>query len=228
MFEKYNIVAILTAWKRDYFKEQLNSLINQTVKVDKIIILNNGGSDLSYLKNEVNCEISIIKSDVNTKFWGRHSIANMFNCEYILLLDDDTIPGSKWVENCLRLSNQKNCIVTGNGRSIDNKISWGDGGRVDQDMQVAFGGHSWFFKKEWMKYYLTEKPFSYDSGEDIWISALCKLNGGISTWMPEQLGETSAHKNSYADDQHASYQLNNWDNIRENICNHYIEKGWSL
>ena len=67
MFEKYNIVAILTAWKRDYFKEQLNSLINQTVKVDKIIILNNGGSDLSYLKNEVNCEISIIKSEVDTQ-----------------------------------------------------------------------------------------------------------------------------------------------------------------
>ena len=158
MFNQYNIVAILTAYKRDYFKEQINSLINQTMKPEKIIIFNNGELDLNYLKGMYGPIVSIINSDLNTKFWGRFAIANLLNSTYILMLDDDTIPGSQWIDNCLRLCEDKNCIVTGNGRSIDNMISLGDSGRVDEDTKVGFGGHSWFYKKEWLQYFITEKP----------------------------------------------------------------------
>jgi hypothetical protein len=228
MFNQYNIVAILTAYKRDYFKEQINSLINQTMKPEKIIIFNNGELDLNYLKGMYGPIVSIINSDLNTKFWGRFAIANLLNSTYILMLDDDTIPGSQWIDNCLRLCEDKNCIVTGNGRSIDNMISLGDSGRVDEDTKVGFGGHSWFYKKEWLQYFITEKPLNYDTGEDITFSALCKLKGNIDTWIPKQSGETSAHKNSYADDQHASFKQNNWDETRNDMCKYFIEKGWSI
>ena len=43
MFDKYKIVVILTAYKRDYFIEQIHALLLQTTTADKIVILNNNG-----------------------------------------------------------------------------------------------------------------------------------------------------------------------------------------
>jgi GT2 family glycosyltransferase len=228
MFEKCKIVAVLTAYKRDYFSEQISSLLGQTISLDKIIILNNGNLDLSHLKQTFGDKINLINSELNTKFWGRFAIANLLNTEYILMLDDDTIPGSKWVENCLRLSLEKNCIVTGNGRSIDNTICWGDGGHVNEDTKIGFGGHSWFYKKDWLQYFITEKPLNYNTGEDITFSALCKIKGNIDTWIPKQSGETSAHKGSYSGDIHASFRQNDWDLVRNEMCQYFIKMGWSI
>ncbi len=227
MFDRYNIVAVLTAYKRDYFTQQINALLSQTTTVDKIVILNNGNLSLFHLKDTFGDKISLINSELNTKFWGRFAVANLFNTEYVLMLDDDTIPGSQWVENCLRLCNEKNCIVTGNGRSTRNLNNLGDNGYVAEDTKIGFGGHSWFFRKEWLKYFISFKPLNYNTGEDITFSALCKINGNIETWIPKQSGETSAHKTSYSGDQHASYLLNNWDNIRKEMCEYFISHGWN-
>lgn len=228
MFEECKIVAILTAYKRDYFIEQINALLNQTIKIDKIIIFNNGNLDLSHLKETFSDNISLINSELNTKFWGRFAIANLLNTEYVLMLDDDTIPGVQWVENCVRLSQEKNCIVTGNGRDITNSIGWGDDGYVENDIKVGFGGHSWFYKKEWLKYFIADEPLNYDTGEDITFSALCKIKGNIETWVPKQSQETSAHMYTYATDQHASFRQNNWDNTRKDMCQYFINKGWEI
>jgi len=226
MFDKYKIIAVLTAYKRNYFKQQLDSLVNQSIVPEKIVIFNNGDLDLNYLKEEYPT-LSIINSDLNTKFWGRFAIANLFNTEYVLMLDDDIIPARLWVENCLRLCSDKNAIITGNGRNIDNSVCWGDSGNVSEDTKVAFGGHSWFYKKEWLKYFLCEQPLNYYTGEDITFSALCKIKGNIETWIPKQEGETSSHKKSFASDEHASFRLNNWDNIRFEMCHHFINNGWN-
>ena len=183
MFERYKIVAILTAYKRDYFTEQIDSLLEQTIKVDRIVIFNNGNLNLSHLKEKYGDKINLINSELNTKFWGRFAIANLFNTEYVLMLDDDTIPASRWIENCLRLSTEKNCIVTGNGRSIDNVDCLGDGGYVIEDTKIGFGGHSWFYKKEWLKYFITDEPLNYDTGEvtisDIRILSVLTSDGDM-------------------------------------------------
>lgn len=229
MFDKHKIAAILTAWKRDYFPELIDSLLKQTMPPEIIVIFNNGREDLTYLKKMFkDTKIYLINSDYNTKYWGRFAMSYLVNSEYILLVDDDTIPAPKWIENCYRLCNEKNCIVTGNGRSIRNDESYGDGGYVAEDMQIAFGGHSWFFKKEWLKYYISESPISYETGEDISFCASLKINGGIETWLPKQGGDTSAHMRSYSGDGNQSYDLYNWSEKRLEICEHYIKLGWSL
>lgn len=229
MFDKHNIAAILTAWKRDYFPELIGSLLSQTMPPEIIVIFNNGKEDLTYLKKMFkDAKIYIINSDYNTKYWGRFAMSYLVNSEYILLIDDDTIPAPKWIENCHRLCNEKNCIVTGNGRSIRNDESYGDSGHVPEDRQVAFGGHSWFFKKEWIKHYISESPISYETGEDISFCASLKMKGGIETWLPKQDGDTSAHMRSYAGDGNQSYDLYNWSGKRLEICEHYIKLGWTL
>lgn len=228
-FKETKIVAILTAYKRkDYFISQIESLLHQTVKIDRIIIFNNGTINFKYLKRRFKEKLFIINSDLNTKYWGRFAISNLCNSEYVLILDDDIVPGSKWLENCLRLCTEKNCIVTGNGRCINNESFYGDDGFVDTDIKIGFGGHSWFFKKEWLKYFICEKPLNYFTGEDISFSALCKIKGGIETWLPKQEYETSAHKYNFSGDDKASFRTNNWDTIRKEMCKHFQKQGWSI
>lgn len=228
MFDKHKISVILTAWKRDYFPELIGSIVKQTVKPEQIVIFNNGDQDLTYLtKMFRNENIHLINSSYNTKYWGRFAMSYLVNSEYVLLIDDDTIPGPKWVENCLRLCNEKNCIVTGNGRSIRNEICYADSGFLEFDTKVAFGGHSWFFKKEWLHHFLSETPVSYETGEDISFCATLKLKAGIETWVPMQKGENSAHMNNYAGDGNQSFSLQDWSEKRLAICEHYIKLGWS-
>lgn len=230
-FNRYRIVAILTAYKRNYFRDQIESLLSQSIPPDLIIILQNESHiDLSevldhYRERE---SIKLIRSEVNTKFWGRFAIAQLFNSEFILILDDDIIPGDRWIENCLRLSQEKNCIVCANGRSYKNDNGFGDNGIVHEDIRTAFGGHSWFFRKEWTKYMWEFIPESYDTGEDITFCASAKIIGGIETWVPRQnLNDgTSAHQQNFSGDDKASWRAADWNQKRKEICEHFTNLGW--
>jgi len=223
-----NITAILTGYKRDYFDKQISQLKNQSTPISNFFIFQNEKYiDLSYLREKYG--VHIVQSDINTKYWGRFAIAQIINSEYILIMDDDIIPGTEWVENCLRLCKEKNCIVCANGRN-KHDIKWGVGdlGAVPSDTQVDYGGHSWFFKQQWLKYMWIETPITYTTGEDIHFCACAKIHGNISTWVPRQIGNTSATLQNYASDEHASWKINptKWDEVRTNICNKFIEKGW--
>jgi len=113
------ISVILTAYKRDYFGEQIKAIKNQTIKPKHIYIWQNG--------NFVNVDkyrkegVKLIKSDENFKFHGRFAFALLMKTEYVAIFDDDIIPGVGWLENCLNLSKEKNCIVGQNGRNFDLK-----------------------------------------------------------------------------------------------------------
>jgi glycosyltransferase involved in cell wall biosynthesis len=230
MFDKYNLVAVLTAYKRNYFELQIESLISQTVPPDVIVIFQNEShTDLTQIKQKYGEKIKIIKSELNTKFWGRFAISQIFNSEFVLILDDDIIPGNKWVENCFRLALEKNCVVCANGRSFNNDNGFGDSGVVDTDTRAAFGGHSWFFKKEWLAHFWNFSPVTYDTGEDITFCAAVKILGGIETWVPKQSlhDGTSAHMRNFSGDDNASWRSSNWGNKRLEICQHFISLGWN-
>ncbi len=229
MFNRHKIVAVLTAYKRNYFELQIESLLSQTVAPDLIVILQNEQHvDLSDIRRKYKDRIKLIQSELNTKFWGRFAISNLFNSEFILILDDDIIPANGWIENCLRLSLQKNCIVCANGRSFQNDCGFGDSGVVNEDTMAAFGGHSWFFRKEWLKYMWQFDPYTYDTGEDITFCASAKILGGIETWVPKQHFEndTSAHKQNFSGDEKASWRSTDWNQKRKEICDHFIRLGW--
>jgi hypothetical protein len=230
MFQRYNLVAVLTAYKRNYFELQIECLISQTIAPDLIVILQNEKHiDLLPIKEKFGKSVQVINSELNTKFWGRFAISQILNSEFILILDDDIIPGNRWVENCYRLAKEKNSVVCANGRSFNNDGGFGDSGIVDSDTKTAFGGHSWFFKKEWLRYFWSFEPFTYDTGEDITFCASVKILGGIDTWVPRQSIQdgTSAHMKNFSGDENASWRVSNWNAKRLEICQHFIKLGWN-
>jgi len=118
---KNEITVILTAWKRTHLQKQLTYILNQSKKPYQIWIYQNEShfdiqiSELA--KKEHN--ISLIQSkDINFKFHGRFVLPLLCDTEYAAVFDDDTMPGPRWLENCLDTSKRNNCIVGANGRTM--------------------------------------------------------------------------------------------------------------
>lgn len=140
----------------------------------------------------------------NYKFHGRFALALLFDTEYTVVFDDDTIPQPRWLEISTSISSQKNAIVgpvgviVGRDRqfylnppldfAIEVRVLIAIFPGLMTDLlfiQVDYTGHSWTFKTEWLKYLWGSYSPSWEAGEDIGFSALAWLHGRIRTIMPK-------------------------------------------
>ena len=84
-----SISVILTAYKRDYFDEQIRAIKSQTLKPVVIYLWQNGNFiNIDRLRKQ---GIKLIKSDVNFKFHGRFAFALLMQTEYVVIFDDDIL-----------------------------------------------------------------------------------------------------------------------------------------
>jgi hypothetical protein len=140
-------------------------------------------------------ELIIINSSYNFGVWGRFALGLLANTKYICIFDDDTIPGSKWFQNCYETIMQVNGLLGTigvlfkpytNEYITEFRVGWD---RPNSEISKAdIACHSWFFKKEWLQYLWKLQPIldldeQLACGEDIGLScALQKV--GIATYIP--------------------------------------------
>ena len=248
--KKADISVVLNIWKRDYLREQLEALSNQTIQPTQIWILHseNHIPKPSLLKNHSN--IHYINSSLNLKYFWRFSIPRHIKNTYTWVLDDDIIPGKYWIEMCLEASRKNNAIIAGNGRVIpcnnffpeqiidDDywlKYFVGDcrSGQAHnfcpEDTLVDFGCSSYFFKTAWLNHFWSIQPLTLETGEDMHLSATCSIRGGIRTVVPKQTSkqESSNIKPEYSGDAHASWKQNNFLTERSHVLKYLIkENNW--
>lgn len=111
------IVGMATMNSRRYsIIKPLNSLLNQSLKPDKIIIYNN---DL----NEYN-------ATDNAKFYYLDKTSNINEVVYYLTVDDDLIYPKDYILNMITAINKYNCIVTMHGRNLIEADSYYDSGHI--------------------------------------------------------------------------------------------------
>lgn len=233
------ITTILQLYKRpDYLKEQLDAVLKQSVKnnTDKIIIVHNEGNvNFEYPDN-----IQLIYANPNMKYHLRFAIAMLTDNEYISFLDDDTIPQKKWYENCLNTIKKHDCICVTNGRIVDraNKTQYGPGwsNPSDNEVEVDFGGHAWFLRKENLKYMWFDEIIEYNNGEDIQLSANAQIFAKIPTYVPphpindrDLWGSDPEKAMRFGCDEVASW-INNPTHNKERyrLFDEYVKKGWKL
>lgn len=231
-----SVSVILTAYKRDYFNEQIQAILKQTIK-PKVIYIWQNGNYINIDKYRQKYNVKIIKSDENFKFHGRFAFALLMQTEYVMIFDDDIIPGKHWINNCLTLCNEKNCIVGQNGRFYDTKTKkyygLGSGKNLNflsNPTKAHLVGHCWFFKKKWLSYMWKQEPFSYENGEDIHFCFSAKLFGNIDSYVA---GQSTKHNKGdlkdsiYGVDKFASHKiLSNHNKIRSDIAESFIKLGW--
>jgi hypothetical protein len=255
---KTDITVIITIWKRDYLSEQLDSLLNQTVRPESIIIIQNehhrNAQDIVDKYKILFPKIFLVVSDYNFKYFFRFSLAILVKSTYTFLIDDDVIPGNKWLETCIEKCEKYGSVISCSGRiipkldfrledwekfdtqdlpkyfignyNINPEITYN---YCNEDTIVDYGCNSYFLKTEWIKYFWEIWPYSFESGEDIHLSASLKIVAGIETYVPKQESDEMSGnlKKKYGSDMVASWTKPNFVSIREAIFIHLINtKYW--
>ncbi|MCM1003276.1 MAG: glycosyltransferase family 2 protein [Candidatus Gastranaerophilales bacterium] len=196
--DKCEVSVVLNLYKRpENLKLQLEALEKQTLKPKEVLLYQDGTSDTIEIPEEVKNKFNIIEiSPVNKGVWARFDFARRkAGAEYVCVFDDDTIPGNRWLENCItEMRKQEGLYVTiGILMEKPEEYPFSNYGRlgwavnIDNTREVDFGGHSWFFKKEWLNYLFEDSPQKVQeyklAAEDMAFSfALQKHN--IKTFVP--------------------------------------------
>jgi hypothetical protein len=189
---KVNISVILTAWARpQYLEEQVERVLNQTVHPHEIILWYNkpppktGFLEMRQRTNFKNEKyVKKILCDYNFGIIPRFSMASCMEGEYVCIFDDDTLPGKRWLENCLNyVDSAKSLCGTIGLRYLSRTELKTEKPRMGWEAMntklefVDLVGHSWFFRREWAKYFWDEVPLLNIFGEDIHFCAMLQRHG---------------------------------------------------
>lgn len=246
------ITVILTSWKRDHLEDQIQALLAQTQPPDTIWIYH-----CRYFNEpafELTNKYQQVKYQFNTDdlgYFGRFSLGLLAPTPYLLIIDDDVIPSPGWIEGCIRLCEENNAIISSAGRIIPENdytpervkdathvkacfIGDNDSASATnlcpENTQVDYGCNSWLIKTAWLNYFWAIRPYTFETGEDIHLSASCYLQGGIKTICPQQKpGALCGNlQKNYGFDEFASWKEDGFIQKRELILKHWInERGWS-
>lgn len=186
------VSVILTAWQRpQYLEEQVARVLSQTIVPWEIILWYNkpplhserkGAKQLIHFKNDNH--VKKIICDHNFGIIPRFSLASCMESEYVCIFDDDTMPGTRWLENCLNYVDTEKALCGTIGirylsrselKTQKPRMGW-EG--MNEELEfVDLVGHSWFFRREWAKFFWSFEPFSREFGEDIHFCAMLQRHG---------------------------------------------------
>ena len=138
--------------------------------------------------------ITVARSTKNFGVWARFAYALNSESEFICIFDDDTIPGSKWIENCLNTMQATPGLLGTRGIIFENGMSYSMHSDVgvhspnENTEEVDIVGHSWFFKKIWLENFWSEYSNKFPNnlaGEDIHFSYVIQKHLGLPTLVPK-------------------------------------------
>ena len=196
----FDVSIVLNLYKRpENLELQLKALEKQTLKPKEILLYQDGTSETIKIPENVKDKFDIIEiGQENKGVWERFRFAQRkATSKYVCIFDDDTIPGSRWLENCMTEMLKQEGLYGTIGIVMKNPKKYPEGfgtnyyrvgweGNLNHTAEVDFVGHSWFFKKEWLEY-LFDAPAQIQEcklcGEDMSFSyELLKHN--IKTFVP--------------------------------------------
>jgi len=235
-----SITVILNGYLRpEYLQTQITAIRQQTVQPDEIWLWTNWHEEGEGFKDVDLNELDVcVHSSRNFKFHGRFTLGLLARTEYVAFFDDDTIPGPKWLENCLECHNEERGIIGGVGIVL-NSGTYGDHRRVgwptpSPDKQYAdLVGHAWFMAKSSLYYLWFRDPISLDNGEDIQLSFFAQKFGFLPTYCPPHPPDDKDMWSSLAGDtlgvDNKSESISNGEKhleLRRSIVKTALSEGW--
>ena len=240
--------VILSLWRRPQnLKPQIEALRNQTFPPKEIWLWANDHDDNADVDFDDLDVDRIIDCSYNFKFYGRFAIALFAETRFVTIIDDDTIPGSKWLENCLdtyfKLEKKgftqpilSTAGITLNSLRYENHVRAGWPIQNKEIEQVDVGCQSWFFNRDCLSHLWREKPTRWDNGEDIQFSYCSQKYGGVQTFCPPHPpGEKEKWGSLYAVElgtDAVATSNNTWlshaqfFDQRDKVVRNALEQGW--
>lgn len=182
------ITTILTAYKRPHvLKLQIEAIKRQSVP-SEIWLWSNNCNFNSLISKERLTDVKIFDCNFNWSFYGRFAAAVMVRTKFVSILDDDTIPGPHWYKNCLETFSLSPGIIGGAGINLESvtgyrpniRKGWPEpNNKIDE---VDLVGHAWFLPADYIREYMWRKEPLWTNCEDMHLSAMCQIYGGIRSY----------------------------------------------
>jgi len=158
------ISAILVTYKRpQLLAEQVEHVRSQ---VDEIIItheVNEVTSKFNFSGYDKLITYDTNISHLKQKFWSALAADN----EYVVILDDDIIPGRNWISSCMK----HKLGVYGSWGIILRDNLYHNRRVVANHIQVDMIGHSWFMPTKYIAYIFREQVPSWcHHADDLWVA----------------------------------------------------------
>jgi hypothetical protein len=217
-----DVTLILSVYKRPYtFEEQYAAIKRQTHKDINIVIWINKAEGVD-VPDSIMKLPEVVYSEQNGGTWGRFNLARQYNTKYISIIDDDTIPGSKWIENCIETIKKHPGVITPRGIIAEygkdhtyplpqSYTAYGWCNPTEQAIEVDMSCQSHFFEttllNDFWKY--APDPLPMDHGEDTHISFVSQINEMGTFVAPhpkddlEMWGSNPSTANNYGSDKNA-------------------------
>jgi len=185
------IAVVLNGYKRlQHLENQIKYVKNSTIQPYEILLWQNGTDKIDDKLLE---GVKHSQANINFGVWARFAYALNTKSDYVCVIDDDTVIGSKWFENCLKTLETHNGLLgtigikyhTNQGYFPSTRYGWANPN--ESTVEVDIVGHCWFFRREWLSYLWRELPDIDESpfvGEDIHFSHMLWKYGKIKTFVP--------------------------------------------
>lgn len=236
------IGVVLTAYKRiKNIREQMAAITGQTIKPSTILIWQNTAPD-SALPPDVLRDVIHVQATPNLGVWPRFSIGLELKTDYLCVFDDDTIPGSRWFENCLTTMQTHRGVLGTVGVTFQHvhrqggapgnwtRVGWP--APNDQPVEVDIVGHSWFFERDWLRYCALEPRCGQDTcGEDYHLSVSIQKHLKLGTYVPPHPADNrelwgSIKGIELGTDSVALYKQRGENSKKADMHQAYVANGW--
>jgi len=239
-----DVTIVLNAYCRlGTIDTQIAAIKAQTYPVRDIMLWQNYNGEENNVSEFSHSLTKHASCNYNFGVWARFSYALNAKTKYVCVIDDDTIPGSEWIENCITTMKTHRGLLGCRGVRIsgdDYKNYPGCKyesicGNNDKIEQVDIMGHCWFFERDWLRYYWLEAPNIRPNygGEDMHFSYAIQKHLGLNTYVPAQPSSNketwgSLDPSKYGEDKFATSRTRGGFVDANMYWNHILNKGYKL
>lgn len=236
-----NVTAVLNVYRRpEMLQVQIDALSAQSRRPDEILIWVNG-SFVPRISSEIPYRLG--GSGQNEGVWARFRFAQEAKTDFVCVLDDDTIPGSRWLENCLSTFNNHPGLIGTRGLRFGTRrhyagaidVGWRNPNSTATRVDIA--GHSWFFPTDWLHDFW-ECEIQYTGsplvGEDIHFSFVVQRLRNLPTVVPphpkgalDLWGSHPLYGWSTQDERAISHQ-SDAANLFQEAISFYVDNGFRI
>ena len=230
----FDVSVVLTLYKRpECLETQLTAIANQSLKPKQILLYQDGTGDTVKIPEHLKQKFDVIEiSPENRGVWARFDFARKnVKTKYVCMFDDDTIPGPRWLENCMTEMMTREglygtigilCHKPAYVHKSHTRIGWANPN--NKTVMVDFVGHSWFLQTKWLDYLFenTAELQAYKiCGEDMTLSQKLQEHG-INTFVPPHpendkslWGSLTEYSYKFGNDKNSLFVNNGWTKMSE-------------
>lgn len=194
--------VIITLYKRkNYLAEQYRAIIAQS-PLEIIYIINENHIAPEFVRKATSSSVKIVHSQINT-LYSRFALAYIARGEYVCVLDDDIIPGSRWFANAIRASRAWNAMAVASGRLYNPAGRLGfftiavpyasqnpleDVSCAETDILCDWGCNAYLFRRDWCGYLTGQMRYNdaLKTYDDMQSAISLYMLGGIRCVAPMQ------------------------------------------